>query len=346
MPLRAQVLASRLVMAEIANDLTHEVIIVGGGPAGLSAALLLGRCRRKVVVCDAGKPRNRVARALHGFLGHDGIEPVALLRAAREQLQQYDTVSIRDTEVTDARQVAHGFEVTLADGARLGARKLLLATGVIDHLPDILGFEALYGRSVHHCPYCDAWEHRDEPLAAYGRGEDVVSLVRALLQWSRDVIVCTDGPGGLSIDERRELERYRVPVREEPIALLEGEDGMLRRIVFTQGAPLPRQAMFFHHGQHTRLQLATRLGCTFSEQGFIESDDQQMTCVPGVYVAGDAVRDVQLVIIAAAEGVRAAFTINKALIRDDLQPRSEAPPEITADTSAHTGDAQVHIGHQ
>lgn len=298
-----------------------DVIIIGGGPAGLSAALILGRCRRRVIVVDSGKPRNRDSHGLHGFLGHDGIHPADLLRIGREQLRQYDSVQIRDAVVTDVRQLEHGFEVRLDGGSPLSARKLLLATGVVDHLPEIPGIEEFHGRTVHHCPYCDAWEHRDEALAVYGPDPSIISLARMLTIWSRDVVLCTGGRFPLSDDDRRELARHGIQVREEPIARLEGEDGKLQRIVFTDGEPLPRQAMFFHNGQHTRTDLARKLGCSFCEEEFIEADENQMTCSPGIYVAGDAFRDVQLAIIAAAEGARAAFAINKALIYEDLYPK-------------------------
>jgi thioredoxin reductase len=297
-----------------------DVIIIGGGPAGLSAALILGRCRRRVIVCDAGQQRNRPSHGLHGFLGHDGIEPAELLRIARAQLEPYDSVEVRDTMVTDVRQLESGFEVLLDDDTTLRARKLLLATGVVDHLPEIPGFRDFYGRSVHHCPYCDGWEHRDEPLAVYGSDPSVLSLARMLTLWSRDVVLCTGGEYAFSDEDRQELARHGVRLREEPIARLEGEDGALRRVVFTAGEPLPRRALFFHDGQHTRSQLAVKLGCGFTEHEFLAADEHQMTGVPGVYVAGDALEDVQLAIIAAADGARAAFTINKALIYEDLVP--------------------------
>jgi thioredoxin reductase len=190
---------------------------------------------------------------------------------------------------------------------------------VVDHLPEIAGVEDFYGRSIHHCPYCDGWEHRDEPLAVYGREQSGIGLARTLLLWSRDVVLCTDGPAQLSPEDHQELARHRIPVREEPVARLEGHEGVLERSVFADGQVLPRRALFFHTGQHTRSQLAASLGCTFSERGSIETDEQEMTCVPGFYVAGDASRDVQLAIIAAAEGARAAFSINKRLIEEDLQ---------------------------
>src|SRR6266498_1985967 len=137
------------------GSLMFDVIIVGAGPAGLSAALILGRCRRRVLVCDIGHPRNAASHALHGFLTRDGIEPAELLRIAREQLHPYDSVELRAVEVTDATRVEHRFEVSLNDGGHLSCRKLLLATGVVDQVPAIAGIEMLYGRSVFHCPYCD-----------------------------------------------------------------------------------------------------------------------------------------------------------------------------------------------
>ena len=300
-------------------DSILDVVIVGAGPAGLSGALILGRCRRRVLVCDAGHPRNAASRALHGYLTRDGIAPAELLRIAREQLQHYPNVEVIEAEVTAATRTEAGFEITIDNHKRVLARRLLLTTGVVDHLPEIEGLAPLYGKSVFHCPYCDGWEHRDQPIAIYGRKEHGSGLALELTGWSDDLILCTDGPAELSEDERGQLARQNIPVREERISRLEGTAGQLERIVFENGEVLQRKAMFFNTGQDQHCDLAEKLGCDFTERGAVRTGDLEMTSVPGLYVAGDASRAVQLAIVAAAEGAEAAFAINKALIKEDLK---------------------------
>jgi thioredoxin reductase len=177
---------SRTETAPEVSETRWDAIILGGGPAGLSAALILGRCRRRVILCDTGRPRNAASRALHGFLTRDGIEPAEFLRIGRRQLARYGTVLVR-RQAVDARRTDGGFEVDLAGGGRLVARTLLIATGVADRLPPIEGLRALYGRAVFHCPYCDGWEVENRPLAVYGRGRSGMGLALALRTWSRQV---------------------------------------------------------------------------------------------------------------------------------------------------------------
>lgn len=300
------------------GETVFDVIIVGAGPAGLSAALVLGRCRRRVLICDAGHPRNAMSRGLHGFLTRDGIEPAEFLRIGREQLRQYETVELRETEVTDARRVAESFELTLADGERVASRKLLLATGVVDDLPEIEGLADFYGTGVFHCPYCDGWEMRDQPLAVYGRGENGAGLALELTLWSRNLVLCTDGPSQLSEVELERLAQHKIPVREDRIASLQGTSGVLERIVFTSGETIELRGMFFSTGQRQGSDLPKKLGCEFTDQGCVNTGEYEITNVPGVYVAGDASRLVQFVIVAASEGAQAAVAINKELMQEDL----------------------------
>lgn len=295
----------------------YDTIIVGGGPAGLSAALVLGRCRRRVLLCDAGHPRNAASHAMHGFLSRDGIAPAELLRIGREQLRPYDTVELRDIEVTDLAQHDDGFEVTIEDGSRLIARKVLLATGVADRVPAIKGIEALYGRSVFHCPYCDGWEVRDQPLAIYGRGAAGRGLALELTRWSRDLVLCTDGSTDLSTEDVTRLSRHGISICDERIACLEGRDGMLERIVFANGDALPRRAMFFNTGEFERCDFPAKLGCLFDDQGTVQTDENAATNIPGLYIAGDASQAAQFAIVAAAEGAEAAEAINTALLEEE-----------------------------
>jgi thioredoxin reductase len=294
----------------------YDVVIVGAGPAGLSAALMLGRCRRRVLVCDTGKPRNAASRAMHGYLTRDGIPPREFRQIAREQLRQYDTIELRDVEVTAAKCVDSRFHVTLAGGERLVARKLLIATGVADNLPDIPGFHELCGISVFHCPYCDGWEVRDQPLAIYGRGARGLGLSLELTGWSRDLVLCTDGPSELSAEDRARLERNRIALREDRVVRLDGADH-LERIVFASGDALVRSAIFFTTGQTQQSFLAHGLGCAINEKGTVRTGKYEATHLPGLFVAGDASRAVQWVVVAAAEGAEAAFAINTDLLKED-----------------------------
>jgi thioredoxin reductase len=299
---------------------TLDVVIVGAGPAGLSAALILGRCRRAVLICDTGHPRNAASRALHGYLTRDGVPPSELLALGRHELERYDTVELRDVGASDAVCTDDGrFKVTFDDGAVVFSRKLLIATGVCDNLPEIDGISEMYGRSVFHCPYCDGWEHRDQPIAIYGKGSRGAGLSLELTAWSRDLVLCTDGPSEIDADERGRLERNGIVLREERVLALEGRDGMLERITFASGPPLARKALFFTTGQFQRSALAIGLGCEFNEKGTVRTGKYESTHLPGLFVAGDASRAVQWVIVAAAEGAEAAFAINTDLIKEDLR---------------------------
>jgi thioredoxin reductase len=206
-----------------------------------------------------------------------------------------------------------------ADGLKLTARKILLTTGLTDDVPQIEGIKRLYGRSVHHCPYCDGFEHRDQPIAVYGTGDKGAGLALMMKQWSSDVILCTDGPPQISSGMQVRLEQQGISVCSEPIERLEGtEDGCLSDICLRNGETLKRTAMFFTTGCQQSSDLPAALGCARDEKGdILTAPITEESSVPGVYVAGDASRDVLLVAVAIAEGAKAAVAINRALLKED-----------------------------
>jgi thioredoxin reductase len=309
--------------------MAYDCIVIGAGPAGLNAALMLGRCRRSVLVCDVGEPRNARSAELHNYLTRDGIRPAEFLHLGRKDVERYPTVEFRRAEVVDAKRTSDGFIVVCADGTQLACLKLLLATGVVDELPPIEGLAPLYGSSVHHCPYCDGWEWRDQPLAVYGRGEEGSAMALALTLWSDDLVLCTDGPSGLSEDEQEQLNRYGIEVREEPVVRLEGRKGLLEQVIFAGGESLPRRALFVCAGQHQRSGLARKLGCRFTSKGAVNTGSCEATDVPGLYVAGDSSKEAQFVIVAAAEGAEAGMAINKALLKEELSQNRNSTPSRT-----------------
>ncbi len=293
----------------------YDVIIVGGGPAGLSAALVLGRCRRNIIVLDSEQYRNAPSHAMHGFLSRDGLAPKELRAIGRAQLEPYG-VEVRHASVSDARRTKDIYEVATAEGI-LKSRKLLLATGIIDNLPEVDGFSQLYGISAFHCPYCDGWENRDKRIVAYAKGKEAAVYALNLRPYSADVILCTDGDKKLPETARARLARNGIALIEKPIARLSHDNGKLQAVVFADGKAIDRDALFFHLGQKQRSDLAARLGCEVSNKEGASADSFCETNVPGLYIAGDATRDLQQVIVAAAEGAKAAFAINTALRDED-----------------------------
>ncbi|MBF9252958.1 NAD(P)/FAD-dependent oxidoreductase [Pontibacter sp. 172403-2] len=294
----------------------YDVIITGGGPAGLSAAMLLGRSRRKVIVFDGGKPRNRWSDSMNGFLGNDGVNPNEFIRKARTELNRYP-VEIKDVEVASATYSKGQFVVNDADGNVYYGRKLLLATGLKDNLPPLEGLEPLYGKSIHHCPYCDGWESRDKAIAVYGINRDGIGQALAMKTWSDDVTLFTDGTKKLQRNDLELLKRNEVQVCTDRILRLEGADGKLQYIVLSNGEKRAQQALFFSMGTKQQSVLGEQLGCEFTSKGVIKTRRLQQSNIPGLFVAGDAARDMQMVIVAASEGAKAGVAINMELQLED-----------------------------
>ncbi|HEU4691201.1 MAG TPA: NAD(P)/FAD-dependent oxidoreductase [Vicinamibacterales bacterium] len=296
-----------------------EVVIVGAGPAGLSAALTLGRCGRSVLLCDMDTPRSWASKEMHGFLTRDGIDPRQFRRLAHKELRRYKNVLMYRGEVVFAQRERDGtLRVRLQHRRPVRCRKLLIATGVFDELPPIPGIEAFFGKSVFQCPYCDGWELRGEPVAVYGKQKRGFEMARAMTAWSGDIALCTNGPSRLSGEARAHLARNGIRLYEDRIERLDGRNGFLRAVVFADGRKLSRKALFFDTRTYAQSKLAKSLGCQFTRHGGVKCGQYEATSVPGVFVAGNIIKDVQLAIVAAAEGTRAAFGINKTLTREDF----------------------------
>jgi thioredoxin reductase len=289
-----------------------DAVVVGGGPAGLSAALVLGRARRQVVVVDTGRPANVKSSAIGGLLGQGGVAPVELRRAGREQLVDLPSVEIRDAAVIDADVGSERLGVRLSDGSELRTRALVLAHGLSYAPPALPGIEPLWGRSVFHCPFCDGWEVRDRALAVHGNGPDVVSSALVVSGWSSDVVLLTDGPARLGDGGRELLAAAGVRVREEPVRRLAGHDGRLDRIEFASGPVEKRDALFVRTRREQPNGLAAALECELTAGGTIVTDGDGRTAVPGVYAAGDAATE-RLRSVAAAIGTGSRVALAAAL---------------------------------
>lgn len=301
----------------------YDVVIVGGGPAGLSAALILGRACRKVVVIDAGQPRNGTAQAVNGFLGCSPLAPHELRERGRDQVKAFG-VEIHSGRVIAAERISSGdhrfptqFQVRTEEGRTALGRKLLLTTGVTDELPEIPGLRECYGISIHHCPYCDGWEHRNEPLLALGeQAKEAARLALGLRSWSERVAALTNGQR-LAAKEKDQLAKNGVELYEEPVVRVLHDQGRLRAVELAGGRAVEAHGLFFSGSQRQQSDLAVQLGTPMDDDEHAKTTEKQRTRVPGLFLAGDADGDVQFAIVAAAEGATSAVAINRELQEED-----------------------------
>ena len=291
-----------------------DIVIVGGGAAGLSAALVLGRARRKVAVVDAGAPRNAPAAHMQGFLSRDGMPPTELLHRGRDEVVGYGVELVGGT----VRRIEPGFVVHLGDGATVGARRILLTTGVVDDLPPIDGVRERWGRDLLHCPYCHGWEVRDEPIGVLGTHPGAVAHAQLVRQWSDDVVYFAH-TADVSDDDRDALAACDVRVVDGAVRRLVVEDDHLTGVELADGTVIERSAVFVRPRNVVRDDgLLEGLGVALTAEGFVDADRDGKTSVPGVFAAGNVVDPRGSVIAAAGAAATAAMAINADLVREDV----------------------------
>lgn len=293
---------------------TYDCIIIGGGPAGLTCAIFLGRYRRRVLVVDSGKPRNYASHGIHGFLGQHGIKPGELLRRGRAEAEA-SGVEICDCTAQKIEHTGDVFEVTTTAGT-MHARRIVLAYGVRDTLPDIPGIDAYYGGSIHHCPDCDGFEVTGKRVGVIGTGKAAVGLALKLLQWTDQLTVFPNGQErGWTAEHHSKLLAYGIGTKDEKIVAIEGDKPYIEKLVLSSGERVPVDAVFFTIGVERSCGLAESLGCeVFDDIPNIKVDDHKQTTVEGIYAVGDLVPGSQLAITSAADGAIAAIAVNKSLL--------------------------------
>ena len=296
----------------------YDVVVIGGGAAGLSAALVLSRARRKVLVVDAGAPRNAPATHMHGYLSRDGLPPGELLAYGRGEVNRYGGEIVEGTVTDLVPDGRTGFWVLLVGGKRISARRLLVTTGLRDELPDVPGLRDRWARDVLHCPYCHGHEVRDHQLGVIGGTPGAVRYAQIVRQWTHDLVYFTP-PDILTTAERSQLVARAIGVVEGNIEQLVIDDDRLRGVQMDDGCVVPRDALFVPPRFVPNNQLLVGLGCDVDDDGWVAADNTGRTNVPGVWAAGNLVDPRAQVITAAGAGSTAAIALNADLVEDDVR---------------------------
>jgi len=295
-----------------------DCAVIGGGPAGLNAALVLGRSRRKTILFDDNKPRNAVTSESHGFITRDGIHPQELKRMAQEELNKYPDVRIEKQRVHRINKENSLFQVETKNGEVYRAKKIILATGFKEVLPDIPRVKEFYGKSLFSCPFSDGWEIRDRPLAVIAEDQKAAfHMAKVVSNWTNDLTIFTNGRKILSPEEQELLKNNGISMNEKKIASFIGDEGMLEKIEFEDGTTVLREGGFIAAEWKQAASFESSLKYTLNEQGGIETDSWQRTTTEGVYACGDTrIAGPSQLIIAAGEGSMAAIAVNAALIEE------------------------------
>lgn len=293
-----------------------DVAIVGGGPAGLSAAIFMARYLHSVVLIDSGDPRNWETRGINGFLGSPGVRPGQLRERGREEARQHGVELVDDTVNTVERISDEDFRLTLACGDRYDARRVLLAIGLKDVWPDIEGLERAYGETAHVCPDCDGFEARGKKTVVIGRGRKALGMALNLTTWTQEIIICTNGlpPDMDDAEYCGKLDALNIPVLTDKVLRVRAREGRVRCLELENGMELDAERIFFAIGQYPADDLGAQLGCARDAGGHIVVDRHYHTSVPNVFAAGDIVPGSQLAIAAAADGAVAALAMHKSLV--------------------------------
>ncbi|OEH92696.1 NAD(P)/FAD-dependent oxidoreductase [Bacillus solimangrovi] len=300
-----------------------DVAIIGGGPAGLSAALILGRANRRVLLIDEGKPRNRVTYESHGFLTQDSVKPAQIRQIAQTQLEKYNNIIYKSDVAIDINNTNNHFEILTMKNDVFNVRKVIFSTGVKDKYPPIVGFEDIYGYSAFLCPYCDGWEHRNKPFAVLGSTNKMYDYTKEISNWSHDTILFTNGQSGLTFEQEQDLNLHGIQVIKKPIQAFQNKERMLQEIVLDDGSTIARQVLFI---QHIDIEQATalpsKLGIKLNEKRAFETERHGKTNIYGIYIIGDAKNIFSGVMKAGYEGLEAAEVINAELIEEDWKQQS------------------------
>ncbi len=300
------------------DNVTYDVIIIGGSYAGLSAAMALGRSLRKVLIIDSGKPCNSQTPHSHNFLTQDGVAPKEIAALAKKQTLKYSTVRYISGIASQGYKEGELFRIRLETGSYFTSRKLLFATGVKDILPPINGFAECWGISVLHCPYCHGYEVRNTRIGLLGNGDLAFELTRLLSNWTKDLVLFTNGTSTLTNEQKSKIEAHQITIIEDEIKEIDHKQGYIEQLVLQNGKTEKINAMFARGSFKQHCDIPFELGCELTEQGYIKIDDFQRTSISGVYAAGDNTTMFRAVSAAVAAGTKAGALINKELIDEDF----------------------------